>query len=171
MSLKPCKECGNMVSTDAKNCPQCGARLKMTLWAKIIIVFVFFAALSALSQVYNSMQDSNPNIPPERIEQKAKGMSLMEIGKYSKSLSGREVNWKGKIVSIKNNKITKNYTINIDTNNRDNLRVICDIDDSQSMILKEGASYNISGQIEGVTNVLGITIIKLNNVKLNIQKL
>jgi len=28
MPLKPCRECGNQVSTEATKCPQCGAPLK-----------------------------------------------------------------------------------------------------------------------------------------------
>lgn len=28
MPLKPCRECGNQISTDAAKCPQCGAVLK-----------------------------------------------------------------------------------------------------------------------------------------------
>lgn len=47
MSLKKCNECGNMVSTSARACPQCGAKVPKTkwwLWIPLGIVVLFIAA-------------------------------------------------------------------------------------------------------------------------------
>lgn len=49
MALITCKDCENQVSTDAKACPQCGARIPKTKWwlwgpiAFIIVIFVWGA--------------------------------------------------------------------------------------------------------------------------------
>ncbi len=37
MSLSKCKECGNDVSTQAKACPHCGARVKKSRWGAVIL--------------------------------------------------------------------------------------------------------------------------------------
>lgn len=39
MALKPCKECGNEVSSDAKSCPKCGAKTpkKATLFTWLVV--------------------------------------------------------------------------------------------------------------------------------------
>lgn len=42
MALVSCRECGNKVSTDSKNCPACGAvmKRKMPLWRKALIAII-----------------------------------------------------------------------------------------------------------------------------------
>ena len=37
MALKPCKECGQEVSSQAKRCPHCGAKLKIGIMGKMAI--------------------------------------------------------------------------------------------------------------------------------------
>lgn len=50
MALIPCKECGNEVSTDAKACPKCGAKVPHTKWwlwgplAVFLVIFIWGAA-------------------------------------------------------------------------------------------------------------------------------
>lgn len=46
MSLVPCKECGEQISSTAKNCPKCGAKVphfKWWLWVPVGLVIAFFA--------------------------------------------------------------------------------------------------------------------------------
>lgn len=46
MSLVPCKECGEQISSTAKNCPKCGAKVphfKWWLWVPVGLVVAFFA--------------------------------------------------------------------------------------------------------------------------------
>lgn len=43
MPLKPCKECGNEVSTEAKSCPKCGAKLPKKTSAFTWIVIALFS--------------------------------------------------------------------------------------------------------------------------------
>ena len=45
MALITCKDCGHKVSTDAKACTQCGARILKTkwwLWILLGLIFLFF---------------------------------------------------------------------------------------------------------------------------------
>jgi hypothetical protein len=60
MALKPCKECGASVSTQAFTCPQCGCPLKdrpgamdiplgRRLWKMFLIAFWIVAVLTALA--------------------------------------------------------------------------------------------------------------------------
>ena len=50
MALIPCKECGNEISTDAKACPNCGAKVPHTKWwlwgslTFILVIFIWGAA-------------------------------------------------------------------------------------------------------------------------------
>lgn len=46
MSLIPCKECGEQISSTAKTCPKCGAKvphLKWWLWVPVGLVVAFLA--------------------------------------------------------------------------------------------------------------------------------
>lgn len=46
MSLVPCRECGEQISSSAKTCPKCGAkvpRFKWWLWVPVGLVVAFFA--------------------------------------------------------------------------------------------------------------------------------
>ncbi len=46
MALKACKDCGTQVSTSAKACPKCGAKVpkvKWWLWIPLVLVILFFA--------------------------------------------------------------------------------------------------------------------------------
>ena len=50
MALKKCNECGNMVSTSAKACPQCGAKIPKTKWwlwipLSLVAAFLLFGAM------------------------------------------------------------------------------------------------------------------------------
>ena len=56
--LKKCKSCGNMVSTDAKTCPQCGARVKKSHGCLLIIVFLILV-LIAISSAGNGKTSGN----------------------------------------------------------------------------------------------------------------
>jgi RNA polymerase subunit RPABC4/transcription elongation factor Spt4 len=53
MSLKPCKECGNEVSTKANSCPKCGAvtrrgsSLTTGSWGGDFIVLIVVVAIIA----------------------------------------------------------------------------------------------------------------------------
>jgi RNA polymerase subunit RPABC4/transcription elongation factor Spt4 len=49
MALKPCKECGEMVSTKAETCPHCGNPLKVhrsfleqLIWFVVILAVLWF---------------------------------------------------------------------------------------------------------------------------------
>ena len=65
MALTKCKECGNEVSTEAKNCPKCGAPVpkKTSPIAWVIAGIVGFAIFSA---VYDSNTSAPPQAPAKR---------------------------------------------------------------------------------------------------------
>lgn len=71
MALIKCKECGNEVSSEAKTCPKCGAKVPkgMGLLSKIFLGLFGFVVLSAvLSAVLNTHPTSpsapSPSAPP-----------------------------------------------------------------------------------------------------------
>ena len=79
MSLKKCKECGNEVSTKAKNCPKCGAPVKTNVSCLgaigiIILVFIVIGIIVSNQSVDNSQvnqntpqtKQNNPQINPKK---------------------------------------------------------------------------------------------------------
>ena len=62
MALIPCKECGAEISTDAKTCPRCGARVKpkSKAWMWVLGVplglFVVFAFMGSRDPRVQAMQ-------------------------------------------------------------------------------------------------------------------
>ena len=61
MSLRKCKECGNLVSTKAKICPNCGNPIKpkSSCLAVGCLVIIIFIAISTLIGVIGDMTKSN----------------------------------------------------------------------------------------------------------------
>lgn len=47
--MTKCKDCGKEVSKSAKVCPNCGAKLKMALWLKALIVFIALGFIGAIT--------------------------------------------------------------------------------------------------------------------------
>lgn len=58
MALAKCKECGEQVSTKAKNCPKCGAAAPKKTSAFTWIIALFFGAV-----IFAAMQESNTSAP------------------------------------------------------------------------------------------------------------
>lgn len=62
MAVNPCKDCGGPVSSDAKSCPNCGAKnvsslSKILKWGFIIFLcFIIYSCISA----YNKYSQKNP---------------------------------------------------------------------------------------------------------------
>ncbi len=48
MALRPCKECGQQVSSDANSCPQCGKRQGASRRSRYLIVLVLFLFITLL---------------------------------------------------------------------------------------------------------------------------
>lgn len=50
MALAPCRECGVQISTSAKSCPNCGARVARTRWWLVVpaLAITAFLALGAI---------------------------------------------------------------------------------------------------------------------------
>lgn len=56
MALKECNECRSMVSTSAKACPQCGAKIpkpKLWLWIPLGLIMAFFIFAAMLPEDKN----------------------------------------------------------------------------------------------------------------------
>ena len=67
MALIKCKECGNEVSTTAKSCPKCGAKItkpasKLGIFFALLVSFIFFKAIITNEPV--------PPAPTQTAEQK-----------------------------------------------------------------------------------------------------
>ncbi len=68
MALIKCKECGNEVSTEAKNCPKCGAKIPkkwgpLRIIFGVLLVFVLIGFISSLShKSMSSHQYQAPDI-------------------------------------------------------------------------------------------------------------
>jgi predicted nucleic acid-binding Zn ribbon protein len=64
MALIKCHECGKEISTEAKVCPQCGAKNKNRRKSKIITFGGTFILLFGIFAVYTIFEpELNPNIP------------------------------------------------------------------------------------------------------------
>lgn len=65
MSLEPCRECGTQISTQATNCPKCGAPLARITPKKKSHVFWWIAAIfvGVILVVGNSHEDKKPAPP------------------------------------------------------------------------------------------------------------
>ncbi len=63
MALVKCKECGNKISSDAKQCPQCGYKKKKIIgfWGVIFIL----ALIGYTSQIFEDRFGSNDKIKSE----------------------------------------------------------------------------------------------------------
>jgi hypothetical protein len=64
MALTKCKECGNEVSKSAKTCPKCGAKLKNSVFAKVLyglLGFFVFAMLLDTVTTYFASKSSDFN--------------------------------------------------------------------------------------------------------------
>lgn len=72
MALTKCKECGHQVSTEAKSCPQCGAKIRKPA-SKLGIILVTLIAIPIFGAIFNH-EDPLPKPPrsPEEIAAAAK---------------------------------------------------------------------------------------------------
>jgi hypothetical protein len=74
MALVKCKECGEQISTKAKNCPKCGAvvpkKTSMVTWIVLIciIVIVYMSNQSTTSDSANAVAVSKLSVAPKEIE-------------------------------------------------------------------------------------------------------
>lgn len=75
MSLKPCKECGKEISTEAKACPSCGAsppkKTSIVTWAIVLFVVVMIT-----KSILGGQSDATPEVTaivktPQKIEAEA----------------------------------------------------------------------------------------------------
>ncbi len=70
MSLKPCRECGEQVSTEARTCPKCGiknpakkkANIRMSVWIALIATIILIVTC-----LKNTPQSHPTQIPESRI--------------------------------------------------------------------------------------------------------
>lgn len=74
MALINCHECSKQVSTQAKNCPACGApvKLKMTKqsWAALLFSFVIIVGTVSGVDYYNNVLKPKSSISPEELKRK-----------------------------------------------------------------------------------------------------
>jgi hypothetical protein len=71
MALIKCEECGNEVSTQAKTCPKCGAKVKppASTLSKLIVVLIGVAVVGSI--VTAEPETTPPPDTPEQIAEKA----------------------------------------------------------------------------------------------------
>ncbi len=68
MALIKCKECGEKVSTKAKNCPACGAPIKKSSGCALILLLLvgFFVMMCiGLTQVWREAANNPPDLTPK----------------------------------------------------------------------------------------------------------
>jgi hypothetical protein len=65
MALRPCRECEQQISTDAKVCPHCGKRVGMSKSSGCLLIFVLLiVGLIILLKISDSGSDSGNYRPP-----------------------------------------------------------------------------------------------------------
>ena len=112
MALKPCKECGHEISTQAKSCPHCGADPKppqMGLLSSLFVIILVLFIVGSISTLFKG-SNSSSNKPPanftetlKKIEAKkeqefkqnrdailSEGQQLITKKNYNKALNSLE---------------------------------------------------------------------------------
>lgn len=87
MALKQCKECGEMISSDAKACPKCGK--KRGLSGCGIVIAVLFGAFVLIVIMRVAMDQSHPPAQPSALKSpgevaKTLGDAVSEVEKKTK---------------------------------------------------------------------------------------
>ena len=49
--MKPCASCGNMVSKNAKACPNCGAKIKKPIYKRVWFILLIIVAVIVIIAV------------------------------------------------------------------------------------------------------------------------
>jgi uncharacterized OB-fold protein len=65
LALRPCKECGKQISTDAKTCPHCGKKVDTSFAAGCLTVIIALLVLAILRSAFdhpNNNGVSNPTV-------------------------------------------------------------------------------------------------------------
>lgn len=79
MALKPCRECGTQVSTSAKTCPSCGAKVRR--FGLFGILGIGLASAFSIGLVVNAVQQRNAPPPTEEQKLANKRYEWIERGK------------------------------------------------------------------------------------------
>ena len=81
MSMKKCKECGKDVSSKAKVCPNCGKKLKMGFFKKMLIVFGVIIIIIIIASTGNKETSPSASSTNQlKTEQKSKESITAKIG-------------------------------------------------------------------------------------------
>lgn len=96
MSLIKCHECGNEISTDAKNCPKCGAKVKRPMGRTTKLLFGFLGISIVAGIISASLSEQNritaeaaktPEVrAAERVEKDANFARSLVATAFAKSL-------------------------------------------------------------------------------------
>jgi len=80
MALRPCKECGQKISTDAKVCPQCGKKQTRGAGIGCLVILGIFFLPAIVGLLFKSKQDSGPQqvVQPKPPAQPAKPPTAKE---------------------------------------------------------------------------------------------
>jgi len=65
MALQKCKECGDMVSNEAKTCPHCGRRVKKSRWGIVILFALIVGACVIILPIMRGRQIEQENAKVE----------------------------------------------------------------------------------------------------------
>lgn len=80
MAMKVCKDCGTEVSKSAKNCPNCGRKLKHTGLKVLIGIIVLMVGLAGLTSGGKETSSEPTNkITLEKFNQIQTGMTYQEV--------------------------------------------------------------------------------------------
>lgn len=92
MALVNCKECGKEISTEAKVCPHCGAKVSRktgvgTITLALVIGFVVFKCVSTTQERMDEAAASSSNTPA----QSSAAIATWQYGSTKDAMSGAEV--------------------------------------------------------------------------------
>ena len=72
MALRPCKECGQQISSDAKVCPHCGKKIKAGVGRGCLFSVLGFMVLIILIMVFASTDSQNNAVSPAVTDSKGR---------------------------------------------------------------------------------------------------
>jgi len=141
MALKPCKECGREISTNAKSCPHCGANPQPAQIGCLSSIFIIFLVLLIVGYISTLFEGSNlsSNKPPVN---STNALKKIEVKKEQEFKQNRDaiLNERKQLI------IKKKY--NIALNNLGKFKHVKD-KELQSLI-KEAEEKKLASQIKEV---------------------
>jgi len=175
-----CPACKGLVSSEAPACPHCGHPIADSqeerparnaaapkkspkfLWVLVLMILVAVWMVSNEEDAAPPTAVQNSNITYAEIEKAKNTLTDIQFEKLAKGLQEKRVNWTGTVVDV--HKSMGDYEALVDQDNTGVQDVYLTIDSGQAERLRKGQKISYAGTITRVSNTLGFTIVRMDDV-------